>query len=101
MLDSLVLASVSEDRLVKILIQLSVIILASRIAAMAFKKLGQPPVVGEICAGLMLGPSLFGYFFPELSASIFDKAVQVEMHALKELGLILLLFLIGLEFDFS
>jgi Kef-type K+ transport system membrane component KefB len=58
-------------------------------------------VVGEIAAGLLLGPSFFGRFFPELSANIFDPAVGPIFAVLSQLGLIFLMFLIGIHFDFS
>ena len=58
-------------------------------------------MVGEIAAGLLLGPSCFGYFFPGVSAAIFDPAVAPVFEVLSQLGLILLLFVVGLEFNFS
>ena len=58
-------------------------------------------MVGEIAAGIFLGPSFFGHFFPELSRRIFDPAVGDVFGVLSQLGLILLLFVVGLEFDFS
>ncbi len=73
---------------------------AARGFGMLFRKLGQPIVVGEILAGLILGPSVFGRMFPGLSAQVFDTSVQPVFQILAQLGLIFLLFLIGLEFDF-
>lgn len=57
-------------------------------------------MVGEIAAGLILGPSVFGKLAPELSAAVFDASVAPIFLVLAQLGLIFLLFLIGLEFDF-
>ncbi|MEK7242972.1 MAG: cation:proton antiporter, partial [Thermodesulfobacteriota bacterium] len=54
-----------------VLIQLVVIIVVARVFAVLFRKLGQPSVVGEIAAGLMLGPSVLGYFLPGLSNVVF------------------------------
>ncbi len=90
-----------EDTLLKVLIQLTLILVLSRIFAIVFRKLGQPAVVGETAAGLALGPSLFGHFCPELSKQIFDPSVDQVFKMFSQLGLILLLFLVGLEFDFS
>jgi Kef-type K+ transport system membrane component KefB len=102
-----------EDLLLPVLIQLAVIIVAARLAGIAARKLGQPAVVGEIVAGLMLGPSLFGVLFPGAFAFVFSPhlpgvedaltraAFPKVFEVLKELGLIFLLFLIGLEFDFG
>ena len=90
-----------EDTLLKVLIQLTLILVLSRIFAIVFRKLGQPAVVGETAAGLALGPSLFGHFCPELSKQIFDPGIDQIFKMFSQLGLILLLFLVGLEFDFS
>jgi Kef-type K+ transport system membrane component KefB len=90
-----------EGLLLKALIQLIVIIVAARLFATIFRKFGQPSVVGEIAAGLILGPSCFGYFFPEISHTVFDPALIETFGVLSQLGLILLLFVVGLEFDFS
>jgi Kef-type K+ transport system membrane component KefB len=102
-----------EEFLVPLLLQLAVILIAARIFAALGRRIGQPSVVGEIVAGLVLGPSLFGWFAPaawqwlfrptfagvphELSDPLFAKVID----ALSQLGLILLLFLVGLEFDFG
>ncbi|MCY2990684.1 MAG: cation:proton antiporter [Planctomycetota bacterium] len=103
-----------EEMLLPVLVQLVVIILAARLFAKLFRKLGQPSVVGEIAAGLILGPSCLGYFFPQLAEAIFhphwhspelphalfDATMNWIFSTMSQVGLILLLFLIGLEFDF-
>jgi Kef-type K+ transport system membrane component KefB len=102
-----------EDVLFPVLLQLVIIILVARIFAVLFRRLGQPAVVGEIAAGLILGPSVLGHFFPEVSAAIFhpsieglpdeltDRLLHLIFTILSQLGLVFLLFLIGLEFDFN
>ncbi len=90
-----------ESVLLTVLVQLVVIILAARVFAWLFRKMGQPSVVGEIAAGLVLGPSVLGKILPEVSAAVFDPSVKPVFQVLSQLGLIFLLFLIGLEFDFS
>jgi Kef-type K+ transport system membrane component KefB len=105
-----------EGVLLPILVQLAIILLFGRIMAIFARKLGQPEAVGEITAGLMLGPSLFGRVWPSLHNGIFhphihgladnmqpvfDSVLHWIFTILSQLGLILLLFLIGLEFDFS
>lgn len=102
-----------EDLLLPVLVQLVVIILAARGFALLFRRLGQPSVVGEIAAGLVLGPSVLGWLLPGLSAAIFhpdlpgvapelaDLLLNRIFSVLSQIGLIFLLFLIGLEFDFS
>lgn len=102
-----------ERLLFPVLIQLIVIILAARVFAVLFRKIGQPAVVGEIAAGLLLGPSLFGAMFPDTFSTIFqphlpgvpdqlgNATFPKIFSVLSQFGLIFLLFLIGLEFDFS
>lgn len=103
----------SEEVLLPVLFQLGLIIIVARVVAALFRRLGQPSVVGEIAAGLVLGPSVLGRLFPSFWGTVFHPAVgelprQVSdpmlgliLTTLSQLGLIFLLFLIGLEFDFS
>lgn len=106
-----------EDVLLPVLIQLGLVILTARVFAGLFLKLGQPGVVGEIAAGLVLGPSLLGRLFPDVFRTVFhpggtdlpdgvppelfDALLGWTLTTLSQLGLIFLLFLVGLEFDFS
>jgi len=102
-----------ETLLLPVLLQLIVILLAARVFAILFRKLGQPAVVGEIAAGLVLGPSVLGALFPEAAAALFhptigalspelsDALLNKIFSVLSQLGLIFLLFLVGLEFDFN
>lgn len=90
-----------EHTLLIVLVQLVVIIAAARLSGLLFRRLGQPSVCGEIAAGLILGPSLLGRFFPDLAHQIFDPSVGPIFAIMSQLGLVLLMFLIGLEFDFG
>ncbi len=90
-----------ENFVLHILIQFVVIIAAARAGAWFLGLFGQPQVVGEIVAGLLLGPSLLGRFAPEVVEFIFPPDATVVFRVLSEIGLVLLMFLIGLEFDFS
>lgn len=90
-----------ETFVLHVLIQLAVIIAAARAGAWLMSKLGQPKVVGEIVAGLVLGPSLLGQISPDAFTFVFPTETTVVFRVLSELGLVLLMFLIGLEFDFS
>lgn len=104
-----------EEVLLPVIIQIAIIIAVARVFSLLFRKLGQSGVVGEIAAGLILGPSLFGRFFPEMwtqvfhprphdpavSAALFDATLHWVFTVLSQVGLILLLFLVGLEFDFA
>ena len=83
------------------LLQLIVIVLAARIAGEIAVRVSQSRAVGEIVAGLLLGPSLFGLLFPETFGYVFLSVPPEPMTILSQVGLILLMFQIGLEFDFG
>lgn len=91
----------TEELLFSILIQLVIMIAAARSLNLIFRKWGQPGVIGEIVAGLLLGPSLFGHFFPEFSGSIFGAKPAAPIIILSQVGLILLMFQIGTNFEFG
>lgn len=89
------------DLIRDLLVQLAVILAAARLGAWLFSKLGQPEVVGEIVAGLALGPTLLGRFeLPLLSQQAFAETGGA-LRALSELGLVLFMFMVGLEFEFG
>src|SRR5215469_1961356 len=90
-----------EHILLKVLFQLTLIVVTARIFAALFRKMGQPGVCGEIAAGLILGPSLFGKLSPQLFSRVFDPSVAQIIAIFSQVGLVLLLFLIGMEFEFS
>ncbi len=90
-----------ENVLLIVILQLIVIIAAARFFGGLFRKIGQPLVCGEIAAGLILGPSFFGGMFPTLFHTIFNPSVGQIFAVMSQIGLILLMFLIGLEFDFG
>jgi Kef-type K+ transport system membrane component KefB len=91
----------AEVLLFNILLQLVVMIAAARAGNQLAGRLGQPGVVGEIIAGLLLGPSLFGYFFPGISALLFGATSSTPITILSQIGVVLLMFQIGADFDFS
>ena len=90
-----------EETVVATLLQLIVIILFARVAGAAAVLVRQPRAAGEIVAGLLLGPSLFGTFFPELSHAIFSPVAAAPIQILSQIGLILLMFQIGSDFEFG
>jgi Kef-type K+ transport system membrane component KefB len=91
----------SEDILFSTLLQLIVIILAARLANQLLRRVGQPGAVGEIIAGLMLGPSLLGYALPGVSHFLFSPTAAMPITIISQIGLILLMFQIGSDFEFS
>jgi Kef-type K+ transport system membrane component KefB len=66
---------------------------------LGFKKIGQPTVIGEIIAGIVLGPSLLGMYFPDFSAALFPVESLGNLKFLSQIGLILFMFVIGMELD--
>lgn len=90
-----------EALLFHILLELSVILFVARLAGALAQRLRQPPVVGEIVAGLMLGPSLFGALAPETFQGLFHAVDSTPIQIMSQIGLIMLMFQVGMEFDFA
>lgn len=82
-----------------LLIQVGVILLVARLVGLVFRKLHQPQVIGEMLAGILLGPSLLGWLAPDISAALFPAESLGFLNALSQIGLLLFMFLVGLEFD--
>ena len=93
--------SQNENLLFMTLLQLIVMVGAARFLHTLFRRLGQPGVIGEIVAGLVLGPSLLGHFFPEFSAGLFGQHASTPITIISQIGLILLMFQIGMDFEFG
>lgn len=87
------------DIVVLVLIEVLIVIGLSRLVGIGFRHIKQPLVIGEIVAGIMLGPSLFGWLSPDLSAAIFPPETIPFLNVLSQVGLIFFMFLIGLELD--
>ena len=84
-----------------VLLQLVVIIGTARALGWVARKIGQPRSVGEIVAGLCLGPSLLGHLAPTVSSYVFGSASHLPLVIMSQIGLTLLMFQIGMGFDFS
>ncbi len=84
-----------------LILQIIIIIIIARIMAWVMSLINQPTVIGEIIAGIMLGPSLLGMFFPELFAWVFPIDSLKNLEILSQIGLILFMFIIGMELDLS
>ena len=83
----------------QLILSVGTILLAARALGWIFQRIGQPRVVGEMTAGIILGPSLFGRFFPGAFAHIFPLSSLPVLTALSQLGLLLFMFVVGLEVD--
>jgi Kef-type K+ transport system membrane component KefB len=88
-----------QDPLAILLAQIVTIIVVARFFGWVFKKIGQPTVIGEIIAGIVLGPSLLGMYFPEFSSTLFPVESLGNLKFLSQIGLILFMFVIGMELD--
>lgn len=82
-----------------LLLQIITIILTARVFGILFKKMGQPAVIGEIIAGIFLGPSFLGHYFPEYASFLFPEKSLGNLQFLSQIGLILFMFVIGMELD--
>jgi Kef-type K+ transport system membrane component KefB len=91
----------TEQLLFHTLLQLAIIVLAARAGGRLAQRWGQSVAVGEIITGILLGPSLFGALAPELFRLVFRSAAPEPMLIMSQVGLLLLMFQIGLEFDFA
>ncbi len=102
------------DLVLRLLLQLAVILVACRLVGLAGRALGQTQVVGEMIAGVLLGPSLFGLIAPAAQSWLFPKVMVLQagaetvtfphpsmsiLYALSQIGLVIYMFLVGLEFN--
>jgi Kef-type K+ transport system membrane component KefB len=84
-----------------LLVQIITIIFAARVFGWICKKIGQPSVIGEMIAGIVLGPSLVGTYFPEYSGMLFPAASLGNLQFLSQIGLILFMYVVGMELDLN
>ncbi|RZJ28125.1 MAG: cation/H(+) antiporter, partial [Chryseobacterium sp.] len=84
-----------------LLAQIVTIILVAKLFGWVCVKLKQPSVIGEMIAGIVLGPSLVGLYFPEFSAFLFPKESLPNLQFLSQIGLILFMYIVGMELDLS
>ena len=82
-----------------LILQIGTILIVARLVGWLFGKLHQPRVVGEMVAGILLGPSLLGWSAPEISAALFPPQSLGHLNSLSQVGLLIFMFLVGLELD--
>jgi Kef-type K+ transport system membrane component KefB len=92
-------AGAPMPRIGLLLAQIFVVLVATRTCGLAVRRLGQPQVVGEMLAGLLLGPSFLGWLLPGPSAALFPAASLGYLSAMSQVGLLLFMFLVGIELD--
>jgi Kef-type K+ transport system membrane component KefB len=91
----------STEILFHVLLALLAVVLTSRALGALFRRLRQPPVIGEVIAGIALGPSLLGALSPSVASYLLPASVAPYLGILSQLGVILFMFLVGLELDTS
>lgn len=92
----------SDLQLLRFIVQLGLLLVSARLLGELFARLGQPPIIGELLAGIMIGPTFLGGMFPGLYEAVFapeDRSGQHILEAFSWLGIILLLMVAGMEMD--
>jgi len=92
-------AAGGDTNLAWLLLSVAVLVACARLAGIAARAIGQPQVMGEMAMGIALGPSLLGWAAPAVSATLFPPGNHAHLNTLSQLGLLLFMFLVGLEFD--
>jgi len=82
-----------------LVLQIAVILVAARVVGFLFQKINQPQVMGEMVAGILLGPSLLGWLAPGVSAALFPPASLSYLNALSQVGLVVFMFVVGLALN--
>src|ERR1041384_8138833 len=82
-----------------LLIQIVVILAAAALVSRLFRRIGQPPVMGEMVAGIILGPSVLGFFFPNAMSFIFPASSLETLRLLSQIGVVLFMFVVGMELN--
>jgi Kef-type K+ transport system membrane component KefB len=90
-----------KEILMFVFIDVAIVVAAARVFGRLFQKLGQPAVIGEIVAGIALGPTLLGLLPGDLHLVIFPMEVRPYLNVIAQIGLILFMFIVGLEVDLS
>jgi Kef-type K+ transport system membrane component KefB len=88
-----------EDPLSRLFLQIIIIVLAARVFGSLFARMGQPAVVGEMVAGILLGPSLFGWLAPGAFDFIFAASSLATLKLLSQIGVCIFMFVVGMDLD--
>ena len=84
-----------------LIFQMAIVLVTCLVCGWIASKLGQARVIGEICGGILIGPSVLGRITPHLSARLFPESSLGSLDVLSTIGLVLFLFLIGSELDYE
>jgi Kef-type K+ transport system membrane component KefB len=94
-------ATAKTDVLMHVLLDMLAVIVASRALGALFRHMRQPPVIGEVRAGILLGPSLLGRVAPGLAVDLLPAEIAPHLGVIAQLGVILYMFMVGLDLDTS
>jgi K+:H+ antiporter len=89
----------APDTVLHLLLALAAVVVIGRLLGFALRAVGQPPVIGEVVAGILLGPSLLGRVAPELASYILPASVAPFLNIVAQLGVVAYMFLVGLELN--
>jgi Kef-type K+ transport system membrane component KefB len=92
-------ATAPQSVLPHVLLSLAAVMVVGRLLGAALEHFGQPPVIGEVLGGILLGPSLLGWIAPQAAAFVLPADVAPYLSVLSQVGVILYMFMVGLEFD--
>jgi Kef-type K+ transport system membrane component KefB len=92
-------AAATGHPVAQLLLAIAVVIAACKVAGWAMQRIGQPPVVGEIAAGIVLGPSVLGAISPATASALLPSAIMPQLNVLAQVGIVLFVFLTGLELN--
>lgn len=89
----------STDLTFHVLLALAVVVMCGHILGRVMAAVGQPPVIGEVLSGILLGPSLLGRLAPGVETDLFPASARPALGVIAQLGVVLYMFVVGLEFD--
>jgi Kef-type K+ transport system membrane component KefB len=92
-------SSEASGTLMHVLLALVVVLVAARALGALFRKLNQPQVVGEVIAGILLGPSFFGWLAPSVASKVLPATISTYLALISQVGVVLYMFLVGLDLD--
>ena len=84
---------------VTLILQIAVIIVAARAFGLLFRLINQPQVIGEMVAGILLGPSLLGWVAPKFSAVLFPASSLPYINTFSQVGVLIYMFLVGMALN--
>jgi Kef-type K+ transport system membrane component KefB len=91
--------SASDERIMRLFLAIAVIVVVARLAGWLFARMRQPPVIGELIAGILLGPTALGALPGDLSVALFPEDIVPLLAVVANLGLVMFMFLTGLELE--